>query len=49
MYCFISRIINRTISISEAAEILSKEAGRRISYADIPEQEALEGLRECYG
>jgi hypothetical protein len=46
MYCFISKIINRTISISEAAEILSKEAGRRISYADIPEQEALEGLRE---
>jgi uncharacterized protein YbjT (DUF2867 family) len=34
------------ISYRQAAEILSKEAGRRISYVDIPEQEAREGLKE---
>ncbi|HYZ51288.1 MAG TPA: SDR family oxidoreductase [Nitrososphaeraceae archaeon] len=34
------------ISYRQAAEILSKEAGRRISYVDIPEQNALKGMKE---
>jgi uncharacterized protein YbjT (DUF2867 family) len=34
------------ISYRQAAEILSKEAGRRISYVDIPEQNARKGMKE---
>jgi uncharacterized protein YbjT (DUF2867 family) len=34
------------ISYGQAAEILSKEIGRRISYLDIPEEEARKGMKE---
>jgi uncharacterized protein YbjT (DUF2867 family) len=34
------------ISYGQAAEILSKEAGRRISYVNIPEEDARKGLKE---
>lgn len=34
------------ISYGQAAEILSKEVGRRISYVNIPEEDARKGLKE---
>ena len=34
------------ISYGQAAEILSKEVGRRISYVDIPEKEAQKGMKQ---
>jgi uncharacterized protein YbjT (DUF2867 family) len=34
------------ISYGQAAEILSKEVGRRISYVDIPEEDARKGMEE---
>jgi uncharacterized protein YbjT (DUF2867 family) len=34
------------ISYGQAAEIFSKEIGRRISYRDIPEEEARKGMKE---
>jgi uncharacterized protein YbjT (DUF2867 family) len=34
------------ISYRQAAEILSKEVGRRISYVDIPEEDARKGMKE---
>jgi uncharacterized protein YbjT (DUF2867 family) len=34
------------ISHGQAAEILSKEVGKRISYVDVPEEDALKGMRE---
>jgi uncharacterized protein YbjT (DUF2867 family) len=34
------------ISYGQAAEILSKEGGRRISYVDIPEQDARKAMKE---
>ena len=34
------------ISYRQAAEILSKEAGRRISYIDIPEEDARKGMKD---
>ena len=35
------------ISHGQAAEILSKEVGKRISYVDVPEEDALKGMREA--
>ena len=34
------------ISYAQAAEILSKEADRRISYIDIPEEDARKGMKD---
>jgi uncharacterized protein YbjT (DUF2867 family) len=34
------------ISYGQAAEILSKEVGRRISYVDIPEEDARKGMKQ---
>ena len=34
------------ISYGQAAEILSKEVGRRISYVDIPEEDSRKGMEE---
>jgi uncharacterized protein YbjT (DUF2867 family) len=39
-------ITAEAISYGQAAEILSKEIGRRISYVDIPEDDALKGMKE---
>ena len=36
----------KAISYGQAAEILSHEAGRRISYVDIPEEDARKGMKE---
>jgi uncharacterized protein YbjT (DUF2867 family) len=35
-----------TLSFSQAAEILSKEIGKRVSYIDIPEEDARRGMKE---
>ena len=36
----------RYISYGQAAEILSNEVGRRISYVDIPEEDARKGMKD---
>ena len=37
---------HEAISYGQAAEILSKEVGKRISYVDIPEEDARRGMKE---
>jgi uncharacterized protein YbjT (DUF2867 family) len=34
------------LSYSQAAEILSKETGKKISYIDIPEEDARKGMKQ---
>ena len=38
---------HEVISHGQAAEILSKEVGKRISYVDVPEEDAQKGMREA--
>jgi len=35
-----------TLHYTQAAEILSKETGKKISYIDIPEEDARKGLKQ---